>query len=148
MSDTQALEAKGKQSAAAKKATIEEIFERATADLFEQKKPHEEEKPVKINGKTVTILLRALGRLEYDKMLTECPPSAKQRAEGQSYDQAKFAPKLMAKVIVDPQRSEVDWRNTWNDENWNRAELGDLFFSCVEVCSVGVNVDPTESVSG
>lgn len=139
MAQVDTVKAKVEQSEAAK---------RATADLFQSKKPYEEEKILKIDGEEVTILLRSIGRKKYDALLTECPPSTAQRAKGESYDQEKFAPKLMARVVVDPEMSEVDWRNLWNDDNWNRAELGDIFYACVGVCSVGVNVDPIESVSG
>ncbi len=120
---------------------------RATAELFTAKKAHEEEKSFKVNGEEVTVLMRAVGKRTYDKLLTECPPSTAQKATGASYDQDKFAPKLLALVVVDPAMSEADWRNIWNGEEWNRAELGDLFFAAVDVCSVGstVDVNPTES---
>lgn len=138
------------QQADVQKAKSEqaEAARRATAELFQSKKPAEKEQTITINGEPVTILHRAIGRRDYDKLLTACPPSTAQRAAGNSYDQEKFAPQLLARVVVDPALSEVDWRNIWNDENWNRSELGDIFFAAVEVCSVGVNVDPTESVSG
>lgn len=121
-------------------------IERATSDLFESKKPHSEDSTVKINGRKVLVTWRAIGRRKYDMLLSACPASTKQRAEGLTYDQTSFAPKLLSEVMIEPAMSEAQWRNIWNDENWNRAELGDLFEKAVDVCSVGVSLGPTEPV--
>lgn len=139
------VKARAEQSKAAKEKLTEDFVARATEGLFDEKKPAEDEKTYTVNGSKVSFLFRAIGRKEYDKLLTECPPSTAQRAAGETYDQEKFAPKLLSRCIVDPARSEVAWRNTWNDENWNRSELATLFFACVAVCSIGLNPDPTES---
>lgn len=117
---------------------------RATKDTFGKKKPRELEFDFWINDELVNVLMRAIGRKEYDAMLTACGPTVKQRAAGETYDQDTFAPKLLARVVIDPGMTEVDWRNTWNDDNWNRSELGELFFKAVDVCSTGVSADPTE----
>lgn len=129
-----AVQAKNQQSDKAK---------RATRELFQAKKPREDEYTIEINGDKVTIGLRAIGREAYDKLVTACPASVADRAKGETYDQAKFAPLLLARCVIDPEMTEVEWRNIWNSDEWNRAELGELFFAAVGVCSVAVTPDPT-----
>lgn len=120
---------------------------RATREIFMNKRPHTDTGKFKINGEEVECEFQAVGRKEYDLMITSCPPTTAGKARNESYDQATFAPKLLARVMIDPELSEVDWRNIWADDAWNRAELGDLFFKAVDVCSYNmvVSPDPTEA---
>lgn len=128
-----------------KAATADEEILDATAQDFEEKRPHTSDKVFRFPQGLRRVHFQAIGRKEYDLMLSKCPPSTAQRAKGDTYDQDKFAPMIMARVITAPALNEAAWRNVWNDDSWNRAELGNLFFAAVDVCSVGLNVDPTES---
>jgi hypothetical protein len=129
-----ALEGKDKQKRAAKAATF---------DMFMSKRRRTETMRFALGDDTVEITFVSCGRVKYDKLLTSCPPTTAQRADSWSYDQEKFAPKLLAEVITAPEFTEAEWSEIWKSEEWNRGELGDLLNKAVEVCSSGLALDPS-----
>lgn len=134
--DTAVLEAKAAQRDGAKRATF---------DQLRNKKPFEREFSIKLPGQdeAVSFLFRAIGSVEYEKLLTKCPPTLEQKAENATYDPDRFAPKLLARVCVDPPLSEAEWREIWTSGEWSRGETSDIFYSAVQLCSRGLEVDPT-----
>lgn len=136
MTDTDVLEQRSAQREGARRATL---------DQLRHKKPFEREFTIKLPGEDepVSFLFRAIGHREYEKLVTSCPPTLEQKAENATYDPERFAPKLLARVCVEPSISEDDWREIWTSGEWSRGETSDLFFSAVQLCSRGLEVDPT-----
>lgn len=134
--DTEVLEAQSEQRAASKRATFE---------LLRDKKPVEREFAIKLPGQDepITFLFRSIGSAEYEKLVTKSPPTLEQKAEGGTYDPDRFAPQLLARVCIDPVLGESQWREIWNSADWSRGETGDLFFAAVQLCSRGLELDPT-----
>lgn len=91
----------------------------------------------------VTLVFRAIGTQQYDRLLTKYPPTIEQKADGMSYDINKFAPDLLSQVCVEPDMAVKDWQDIWNSPDWNRGETMDLFMAAVEICSRGLKAVPT-----
>lgn len=92
------------------------------------------------------LLFRSIGSKEYDQLVTSFPPTPAQRKDGANYNIDKFAPALLARVIVDPEMTDEEAEELWSSEAWNRGELFNLFTEAVALCLTGVQVDPSESV--
>lgn len=108
---------------------------------------------------TVTFRLRSIGRKRFEALLQEHPPTdediaevaeqfpvdaqapgevqAKQRAEQRAarpaYHAETFAPALLAKVCYDPVLDEAEWSELMDE--WNTAEVMELFLQAMSVCS-------------
>lgn len=128
---------------------------RATLDRLKTKKAREKtvvlELPIEDDTdgavEKVELLFRSIGSAEYDKLVTQFPPTPAQKKEGAVYNLDRFAPALLAAVVADPQMSVEDATELWTSEAWNRGELFSLFREAVDICISGVPVDPTESAS-
>jgi hypothetical protein len=118
---------------------------RATYEMLVKKRHLEKEVTIKIPGDDgdlveVTMLFRAIGAREYDRLLTKHPPSTEQRAQGGSYDINTFGPALISRVCVDPEMNEDECRQIWNSSDWNRGEVMSLFSAAVELCNQGLDI--------
>jgi len=134
------LESQSAQREASRRATFEQLV---------KKRHHEREVPIKIPGDDgepieVTMLFRAIGARDYDRLLGKHPPNTEQRAQGQSYDINTFGPALIARVCVDPEMSEQDAQTIWNSADWGRGEVMSLFGAAVEICNKGLDIPFTE----
>src|SRR4051794_16193089 len=110
----EALEQQNQQRSAAKRATLERMLAKAPArDEFDLTLPGEE---------PMSFLFESCGHMEYDKMMTKCPPTVEQRSAGDSYDIDKFAPMLFARVCQDPVYDVEEWSSVWKSDRWNRGE--------------------------
>jgi hypothetical protein len=118
---------------------------RATFEKFKAKKRVEREVELEINGDPVTILFRAIGSTEYDKLIAKCPPTYEQKAAGSSYNIDTFGPALLARVCIDPQMTKDEWNEIWNSENWNRGEVVQMFYIATELCNRGFDIPFTEN---
>lgn len=118
---------------------------RATFEALKSKKRAEREFTVVLNEgeDPVSLLFRAIGAQEYDKLLTRYPPTKEQQAEGASFNQDKFAPALLSRVCVEPVMDEDEWTEIWNSPDWNRGEIGAMFWAAVELCNKGMELGPT-----
>jgi len=123
--------------------------ERATADMLLKKRRQERSVSVSLPGEDgpvdVDLLFRAIGNNEYDKLVTKYPPTPSQKKEGMTYDMDRFAPQLLSRVCVDPAMTVEDWTNIWNSDEWNRGELMSVYLAAVDVCTRGLDVNPTDS---
>ena len=139
------LEAQSAQREAAKAGN------RATFEQLVKKRHLEREVPIKIPGDDgepveVTMLFRAIGARDYDRLLGKHPPTTEQRAGGNSYDINTFGPALLAKVCVDPEMSEQEAQTIWNSADWGRGEVMSLFGAAVELCNKGLDIPFTDLV--
>lgn len=117
---------------------------RATFDQLAGKKRAEEEITVSLSGNgtddKVTLLFRAIGTREYDKLLGKHPPKAEQKVEGASYNIDSFGPALIAKCAAEPELTEAQSKELWESDDWSRGEIMTLFRTAVEVCNRGLDV--------
>ena len=88
----------------------------------------------------VTMALTALSAAAYDKLLADHAPTKEQKEEGNGYNPDTFCPALIAEVVTEPKLTSEQADQIWNSESWNRGELRDLFLSCVNLCSQGLDV--------
>ena len=88
----------------------------------------------------VVLKLTALSAASYDALLAKFPPTKEQKDEGNGYDPEKFCPALIAAVVTDPALTVEQATEIWTSESWNRGELRDLFPSCVNLCSQGLDI--------
>lgn len=122
---------------------------RATFEQLVKKRHLEREVPLKIPGDDgemveVTMLFRAIGARDYDRLLGKHPPTTEQRAQGTPYDINTFAPALIARVCIDPEMSADDAAQIWNSSDWGRGEVMSLFSAAVEICNKGLDIPFTD----
>jgi len=86
------------------------------------------------------IKLKALPSEEYDDLITQHPPTDKDKKEGAQWNPDTFAPALMARTFVEPVLDLAGARKLWKAETWSSGELIDLFNSCVRINLKGLNV--------
>jgi hypothetical protein len=120
---------------------------RASMAQLKAKPQAEQEYITVVGGQRVSFKYRAIGARDYDRLVTANPPTAQQRADGASFDINKFAPALLARVIVDPVANESDWSDIWLSGSWNRGECMDLFMTAVNLCNQGLDITPFGSGS-
>lgn len=118
---------------------------RATFAAFQSKKRVEREVTLTVNDEEMTLLFRAIGSAEYDKLIAKCPPTYEQKAAGTTYNIDKFGPVILAKVCVDPDLTQEQWEEIWNSENWNRGEIMQMFFVATELCNRGFDIPFNEN---
>jgi|SRR6476646_685883 len=136
--EIKAVAARQAQSAASKRATFEQLT---------SKKRREKEVTIILPGSSdeVALLFRAIGAKEYDKLVTACPPTTEQKAQGEPYDANKFAPSLISHTLVDPELSVAQAEEIWSSPEWSRGEVMTLYLAALEVCSSGFDVPRNES---
>lgn len=126
---------------------------RATLDRLRSKKAREKtvevELPLDGSGavEKAELLFRSIGSAEYDRLVTQFPPTPAQKKEGSTYNLDKFAPALLANVCVDPKMTPEEAEELWTSDAWNRGELFNLFREAVDLCVTGISVDPTVPAS-
>ena len=131
-------QAKSVQAAQAKRATFEK--------LRGKKRVEKEFTVVLTPGEDpVSFLFGAIGAQAYDRLITKCPPTVEQRADGQPYDQNRFAPMLLAAVSIEPVMDVSEWTEIWNSPDWNRGEISAIFIQAVQLCNEGLDVNPIEA---
>lgn len=119
---------------------------RATLDqLIKSKKPFEKEVTITVTDDTggeveVSVLFRAIGGTEYDKLVSQFPPTKGQRDEGLSFNIDRFAPALISRCAVEPEIPIEDAKELWESESWNRGERMALFMGAVECCTKGLDI--------
>ena len=95
----------------------------------------DENGPVKVG-----IKLQALPSEIYDNLITQHPPTEKDKKEGAQWNPDTFAPALMKATFVEPALDLDSARRLWKAETWSSGELVDLFNSCVRINLKGLNV--------
>lgn len=133
---TEELESRSKQSESSKRATFE---------LLRSKPRAQREVSVNLpteDGSTeqLTLLFKAIGAQDYDKLLSKNPPNVEQKADGASYNLHTFGPALLSRVCIDPAMDQKEWTEVWNSPDWNRGEVMQLFYTAVELCNKGLDI--------
>lgn len=136
MSDTETLEAQNDQRAQSRRATFETLKNKKRAQREVSIVLTEGEEPV-------TFLFRAIGSVEYDRLLTDNPPTKDQIAQGASFNVNTFGPALLARVVADPPMNVSEWAEIWNSPDWSGGEIASLYGTAMELCSRNLNLGPT-----
>lgn len=123
---------------------------RATFDLLKSKPRAEREVVLRLPSgdgeyEELSMLFRAIGSQDYDKLLTKNPPTQEQKADGGSYNVNTFGPALLSKVCVEPDMDQKQWAEIWNSPDWNRGEMMQLFLVAVELCNRGLDIPLSET---
>lgn len=132
----QEVEARQKQSEAAKRATIDELIHKPRATTEFSLFLADGEGGVR----EVTMKYQAIGMRNYDKLVAKHPPKPDQRAEGASFDMDTFAPALIAACSVEPELTVEDARAIWESDTWSRGDVMVLFRNAVELNNRGLDV--------
>ncbi len=127
-----------------------ENSKRATFDLLKNKPRAEREVVLRLPNAEgdfdeMTMLFRAIGSQEYDKLLSKNPPTQEQKADGGSYNVNTFGPGLLSKVCIEPDMDQKQWAEIWNSPDWNRGEMMQLFLVAVELCNRGLDIPLSET---
>lgn len=134
------VEARQKQSQAAKRATIDELINkpRATTEFSLYLSDG--------NGGSseVTLKYQAIGMRSYDKLVAKHPPKPDQRAEGASFDIDTFAPALISACSVEPEISLTEAKTIWESDDWSRGDVMVLFRNAVELNNRGLDIPFSE----
>jgi hypothetical protein len=135
------VEARQKQSQAAKRATL---------DMLKNKPRATSEFSIFLsdgNGGTteVTLKYQAIGARAYDDLVGKHPAKPDQRAEGASFNMDTFAPALISACSVDPEISAAEAKAIWDSDEWSRGDVMVLFRNAVELNNRGLDVPFTES---
>ena len=122
-----------------------EASKRATFDMLKSKPRAEREVLLKIPGadgeiQELSMLFRAIGSQDYDKLLSKNPPTLEQKAEGAAYNVNTFGPSLLSKVCIEPDMDTAQWTVIWNSPDWGRGEVMQLFLVAVELCNKGLDI--------
>ena len=116
-------------------ATLEQLFGKKTREETIPIEIHDEDGPIKLG-----IKIKALPSEEYDSLITQHPPTDKDKKEGAQWNPDTFAPALMKECFVEPALDLAGARKLWKAETWSSGELIDLFNSCVRINLKGLNV--------
>jgi len=129
-------EARAKQSDASKRDVL---------NLLKSKRPATKEFTIYLTDEDgeqveVTLKYRAIGSVEYDKLVAKHPPKNEQRVEGASFNIDTFAPALIARCAVEPEMSLKDAEDIWNSPDWSRGDLMVLFRNAVDLNNRGLDI--------
>jgi len=137
------LAAKDAQRAGAKRATFDKLRSKKRAELEFTTTLTTTDGPEELS-----FLFRSMGSQAYDELITRHPPTTAQKAKNQSFNMDTFAPVLLSRVSAEPSLSVAEWTEIWTSEDWNQGEVSALFWTAVELCNRGLDVNPTGPVSG
>lgn len=135
-SEGKVAESRAKQSAHDKRATLDQLKgKKSSTSEFSLYLPDDEGGQVEL-----TMKYRAIGSVEYDKLVSKHPPKPEQRVEGASFNIDTFAPALIARVSVEPEMTLKDAEDIWNSPDWSRGDLMVLFRNAVELNNRGLDI--------
>lgn len=111
-----------------------------TWDILKSKPRRTADVPIYVGDQKYLAKVQALGQKPYDDLLATFPPTKDQREKGASYDEDRFAPALIAACLVEPVLTVGQVTQLFEDEDWSRGELGELYRRCLEVNHSGTSV--------
>ncbi len=89
----------------------------------------------------VAFRFRGLGANDWDALVDEHPATAEQKAEARRdgtpapvWNKDTFGPALVAACCIEPEMTYEDAQQLWKSEEWNFAELRDLFNAAYNAC--------------
>lgn len=92
------------------------------------------------NDLQLQVTFQALSSKEYDDLVATCPPSAKEKQQGGSFNVDSFAPALISAVSLEPKLSVEEAREIYLSPDWSGGEIASLFINAQRVCNSGLDV--------
>jgi hypothetical protein len=136
MSSTQE---KNEQASSPQIATFEELFAKPKrTSEFQITLADADGKPAKR-----TMVYKAISATEYDDLVTQNPPTAKQLQEspaGVAFNINTFAPALISAVSHQPKLTYAQAEQLYNAPDWSGGEVSTLFYNAQRVCNQGLDV--------
>jgi hypothetical protein len=126
----------GTRNGAVPTASVEELLGKPRRTLSFQLTIEDEDG----NPLTRTIIYKAISSNEYDKLLEEHPPTAKQREDSASMNIDTFAPALISAVSHEPKLTYEQAEQLYTDPSWSGGEIGTMYFNAQRVCNAGLDV--------
>lgn len=86
------------------------------------------------------ITYQAISAREYDTLVEQHPPTAKQREEQAILNIDTFAPALISAVSFDPKLTYEQAEQLYTDPAWSGGEVSALYYNAQRVCNAGLDV--------
>jgi len=96
----------------------------------------------------VSLSFRGISAHRYDRLIAAHPPRPSDKKQGYAYNPDSFGPAIVAATCIEPEMSLDDAKEIWQSDDWNRGERMQLLMAAIEVCTAGLNVPFSKSVSG
>jgi hypothetical protein len=107
-----------------------------------------------------TFVFEAIPRVKLQEMIADCPPTSEQldrwkekdrnnplvSIEPPKFNYDKFAPRLIAKSLVEPETSESEVVEMWEDGEWGDAIWAALWVAAWDKTNLEVSVFPTSGI--
>lgn len=119
----------------------------ATLEDLKHKPRRTKEIELPMGSDVLTITVRSINTKAYDDLVSEHPPSKKDKDSGASWNVDTFAPALISACSMEPAIDLETAQSMWVSDDWARGELLDLFMACIDVCNAGFKVPTTASGS-
>lgn len=120
-------------------ATFDELFAKPKrTQKFDITLADAEGNPVKR-----AMIYKAISATEYDDLVTQNPPTAKQLQDapgGVAFNMDTFAPALIAAVSHSPKLTYAQAEKLYNAPDWSGGEVSTLFWNAQKVCNQGLDV--------
>lgn len=105
--------------------------------IKEEKESHEALKVAEdaIRVETVIFSFRSIGRVKFDKIISDHPATPKQLEKAQAtggnpaWNEETYPLALIQACLLDPPLTKEEIKDLWTDDNWSPAEHRDLFFA-------------------
>ena len=77
----------------------------------------------------VTFIFQAIGRVAWDKMVTDYPPTDedKELEKDAAWDLNRFPPAIIQAACIDPKMTAEEVQEIWDSTDWSQTELTKLF---------------------
>ncbi len=108
----------------------------AVQKRFKEAKARFEKAEKAATERSMTFVFRSIGRKQYENLLLGHPPTEAQKQQAADYGQDPdnlewnsdtFPPSLIHAAMVEPDFTEDQIMEIYNDPDWSAAELGALF---------------------
>lgn len=94
----------------------------------------------------MTVRIKAIGSVAYDKLVAANPPNRVQRERGDNWNVDSFAPALISACAIEPKMTVEDATDIYTSDEWSAGEVGALFWACQRICNAGTEVPFTGGV--
>ncbi|MEP7036245.1 MAG: hypothetical protein ABI934_11710 [Actinomycetota bacterium] len=94
------------------------------------------------DGEDVQLKMKyqAIPSKAYDKLVSENPPTPKEKQLGAQYNPDTFAPALISAVSLEPRLSIEQAAEIYDSPEWSGGEVASLFMNALRVCNAGLDV--------
>lgn len=108
----------------------------------------------------VSFVFEAIPRAELAALIADCPPTSKQLEQWKEedrnnplvvipapeFDYEKFPPRLIAASLVEPETSETEVLELWEEGEWSDAIWNELWKTAWDKTNRGVSTLPTSGI--